>query len=68
MIARQFLVKMPPDRAFKIKFDVGHPVPGFDEWGTLAYSGVGKLHAVPGLAEMYFLFVPNGCCRSVFNE
>ena len=60
MIARQFPVKMPPDRTFKIKFDVGHPMPGFDERGTLAYPGVGELHAVRGLAEMYFLFVPNG--------
>jgi hypothetical protein len=68
MIARQFPVKMPPDRTFKIKFDVGHPMPGFNERETLAYSGVGKLHAIPGLAEMYFLFVPDGWCRSVFSR
>src|SRR6476619_5308796 len=46
MLTRQFLVQMPPDRAFKIKLDVGHPVSGFDQRVTLARPRVGKLHAV----------------------
>ena len=68
MLTRQFLLEMPPDRTFKIKFDVGHPVPGFDQRVTLARPGVSKLHAISGLAEMNFLFIPNGCPRSVFRR
>src|ERR1700688_2200057 len=45
ILTRQFLVEMPPDRTFKIEFDVGHPVAGFYQRVTLARPGVGKLHA-----------------------
>src|SRR4051812_34093489 len=68
MLTRQFLVKMPPNRTFKIEFDVGHPVAGFDQRVTLACPGVGKLHAVSGLAVMNLLLVPNGCPRRVFRR
>jgi len=68
MITRQFLVEIPPDRTFKIKFDVGHPVAGLDERVTLTCPGVGKLHAISGLAKMDFLFVPDACRRSAFRR
>src|SRR3954469_15449291 len=60
VVARKFVVKVPPDRAFEIIFEMGHPVAGFDQRRTLAGSCIGDLHAVLALAEADFLFVRGG--------
>ena len=58
---------MPPDRTFKIEFDMSHPVAGLDQRRTLTNPRIGKLHAISGLAEMDFLFVAYGCRRSALR-
>src|ERR1700728_1233705 len=68
MIARQLAIKLPPDRAFEIEFEVGHPVAGLDDRRAPTHPRIGQLHAVLGLAEVDFLLVfSGGPSRNVIN-
>src|SRR5258708_7136130 len=59
---------MPPYGAFEIKFDMGHPVAGFDERKTLPHLGIGQLHPILGLTEMNFLLIGISRSPGVFSR
>src|SRR5579871_1024396 len=59
VFARQVTVEMPPDRTFQIELEMGHPVTGLDDRWTLADLGIGELHTITGLTEVYLLLGSN---------
>src|SRR5437868_6609957 len=57
VVARQLAIKMPPDRALEVKFEMRHPIAGLDERRPIAHSRIGELNPVRRAAELDFLLV-----------
>jgi len=55
MIPRELAIEMPPDRAFEVEFEMGHPVPGLDQRRSSTDPRIGKLDAVLRRAELNLL-------------
>jgi hypothetical protein len=67
VVPRQLAIKMPPDRALEIEFEMRHPVSGIDQLRPAADARIGELHAISRDAKLNLLFVPRFGSMSVWS-
>src|ERR1700728_2277801 len=67
VVPRQLAIKMPPDRALEIEFEMRHPISGFDQLWPAADARIGELHAISRSAKLNLLFVPRFGSMSVWS-